>query len=213
MVVLPGGMGKRLSRYMLLAVPWLVTFGCTSATDRRLDNEPAHTVLPLTAPSPARVPVPEGAAPERWSFVSIRANERFGFMREGGVLALSLLDGAEIALHGSSVTIFMGDREVAGGTLTLDDARSRIVLDDPGASWLEGQLTEEAAGKRELLNSWATLTLARSTANDPRVRLCADSQNDPLDGVRSITRRAACDPRELELARDGTPVSAQPAAR
>jgi hypothetical protein len=164
MLVLLGEMRKRLSHCALFALPALVTLGCGGATDRRLDSEAELTVLPVSPPSPVRAPAHVAAAPERWSIVSIRANERFGFMREGGVLALSLLDGAEIALDASTVTIFMRGRELADGILTLDGARSRIVLEEPGTSWLEGELTDEAAGKRE-------------------------------------------------LARDGTPISAQPAAR
>ena len=143
----------------------------------------------------------------------MRANDRFGFMQEGGVLALSLLHGAEIALHGSSVTIFIRGEELADGTLTLGDTGPRIVLDHVGTSWLEGELGAEAAGERQLSNSWATMTLVRAVPNDPRSHLCANVQSESLDPVRLFTRRAACEPHESELASDGRTISDPSASR
>ncbi len=180
--------------------PWLALVaagGCGAA-------EPGSEGNAVVAGSARHLAV-HAVSRERWSIVAVRANEPRAFMREGGVLALSLLDAAEIEVSGSSVMIFARGQELAaGGVLTPIDAGSHLLRDLQGAKWFEGELTAEVAGQRQLSSTWATFTLERTAAGDPRVKLCASGDSQSLVGPASaFTRRAACEPGEQELLATG----------
>jgi hypothetical protein len=132
--------------------------------------------------------------PARW---------RLNFMREGGVLALSLLHSAELELTGSEVVVSMGGTVVAIGALVQNGAGVSLVFDGEPGNLLAGDLSVEESGQRSLSNAWATFTLDPLVEPDRRVKLCASEGSGIPTTIRSLTRRVACEAHEIEVAPSG----------
>ncbi len=140
----------------------------------------------------------------------MRARDEWGFMREGGLMALSLLQGAELELSGSSVVVTVHGAPFATGALVQDGAVVRLTFGEDTSTGLAGELGAERAGQRSLENAWATFTLERSMEPDPRVKLCASERTWTFKALGALTRREACETHETELSPTGAAVSVAP---
>lgn len=188
----------------------LAAAGCGAGEAPTAGPRPAESVgrsdTPRLPPAPTSVPAPV----ERLRILEMRANDEFGFAREGGLLALSLLQGAEIELVRPLVVLTVRGETLATGALVQSGEAFKLVFEDESADWLAGDLAAESAGQRTLSTRWATFTLVPLVQADPREKLCAGEEPGPPGPIRTLVRRVACEPHETELAPSGGAVSITP---